>query len=320
MVESNTNEKVDIYKSAIKDLLKDLLDDTNITFFDENLTGLNSLNPQDKKKFLIEHAEKLFKKSFWDWDKTERNYKSDINGDSNTISKSVYWILWGDKLQELENPKYNYYDFKYENDFSGDSICTFNTLFSSDSIMWFERNNIPLFSVKHYEHLQCFSFTELTEINDFRLLYQTLGNFYILPKRKFGGYTINTYRGSYKDNGWKDYFDTFLSNLDNTLQTNYKENNQDEFSKLLNINSFFFDKYKTLGSFLTLFYLQDFEYYQIDNKHLRSCDYNKNNPEEYKSFALDYIRKSTKCIEKRADKLQEAFVEKLENMDESNFK
>ena len=249
-------------------------------------------------KFLHEHLNddirNLEKFSFWDikdseYDSTTKN-NGKFDGDHTLIAKAIYWILWKDKGL----PEFGEFNFDLEhNSYSGDTINTYNTLFGSTE----EINQRVL-------RVLCLNSDEKKELDRFYKLYQTIGNFYILPKNTINRESLNTYRSK----RWNDFFDIFLQVLDSGI--NDVESVEKSFGELLKINDFFFAFINhSINDFCNLFYLSDEEenYNYINDfkligaglhfSHTMLCEKNK---ETYKNFALDYIRKASKLIEKRS--------------------
>ena len=262
----------------------------------------------------------MFNLNFWCF--APRDDNQDIDGDNVTLVIPIYWLLWGDKLKQIDN-NYNYNNFyctDYNEDltttnkYRGDTICTFNTIFSKASLRWFNRQNfsrpIDKSIIPDYlTILHPFTNEELKEINDFRLLYQTLGNFYILPNREKER-TINFYRGNF--NEWKDYFDLFLLNLDKELKW---EGEEERFHQIIKANDFFFGKGKvdSLDQFINFFSLEDFQNLNFERHY--NYNYCKDDLiQDYHDFALSYIRTSSKSIIARAEKLKQQLKAKLEKL------
>ena len=280
------------------------------------------INNKDKEKldFIKDNLDTLFSLNFWCF--SPRDNYLDIDGDNDALVIPIYWLLWGDKLKEIDN-NYNYNNFYYSdndedltttNKYRGDTICTFNTIFSKASLRWFNRQNfsrdIEKSTIPDYlTILHPFTGEELKEINDFRLLYQSIGNFYILPNREKER-TINFYRGNF--NEWRDYFDLFLLNLDKELKGIGEE---EMFHQIIKANDFFFGKGKidSLDKFISFFSLEDFKNLNFEKHYY--YNYCKDDMiQDYHDFALSYIRTSTKCINKRTEKLKQILKDKLKQI------
>lgn len=234
--------------------------------------------------------------SFWDiagtkYDGTAEDEKnSKFDGDHSLIAKAIYWILWKD----AGIPEFGEYNFDLvKNSYSGDTINTYNTLFGSS-----EEINQRVF---HFLNL---SKEEKKKLEKFYKLYQTIGNFYILPKNTINRESLNTYRGT----RWNDFFDIFLQVLESGL--NNVENVEKNFGALLKENDFFFSSIEySIDAFCKLFYLSDEKenYNYLTDFHLNDsgmhfshtmlCEKNK---DAYKAFALSYIETASNLIEKRS--------------------
>lgn len=244
--------------------------------------------------YLNDDIQNLEDFSFWDikdskYDSTTVNSKK-FDGDHTLIAKAIYWLLWKDKGL----PEFGEFNFDLEkNSYSGDTINTYNTLFGGS-----EENKKRVLNILNFNE------NEIKELNVFYRKYQTIGNFYILPKNTIKRESLNTYRGK----RWNDFFDIFLQVLDSGL--NDVESVEKSFGELLKINDFFFAFINhSINDFCNLFYLSDEEenYNYINDfkligaglhfSHTMLCEKNK---ETYKDFALDYIRKASKLIEKRS--------------------
>lgn len=168
-----------------------------------------------------------------------------------------------------------------------------------------------------------FSAHELLQREQFFRRYQTIGNFYILPNEtiKIGkkNHSLNTYRS--KESKWYDYFDIFLINLQQylTLPENIFYDTYDEkFKQLLELNSFYFKENKSFDSFITDFYLDDYNVLSFEdsnnyywwNKQMSS---NESLKIEYKKFAMDYIEKASKFISQRSTKIVNELKEIIQN-------
>ena len=123
--------------------------------------------------------------SFWDiagskYDGTAKSEKdSKFDGDHTLIAKAIYWILWKDK----GIPEFGEYNFDLvKNSYSGDTINTYNTLFGSS-----EEINQRVLSILELTE------KEKKDLERFYKLYQTIGNFYILPKNTINKESLNTY-------------------------------------------------------------------------------------------------------------------------------
>lgn len=222
------------------------------------------------------------------------NNKGYEDGDCTKLAYAIDWIIWGRELQN-ENLLASEEDLFNEKNFSGDTIYTFNTLFGSTpdfqcSVISMLRKYIPLIK---------------KEMEKFRNIYQTIGNFSLLPNKSINGQTLNKYRGRYW--GWKDYFDIFLKELDKALNN---ESENSFFCDIVNENKFFFNKCNSVEKYCKLFYL-DSNFSFKGNVHFNHNMLKDKNAEEYGNFVIDYIEKSERLIKKRASLLCKELIKIL---------
>jgi hypothetical protein len=231
---------------------------------------------------------------------------SKYDGDRTNIVYAIDYLLYKERIPNLTLR--GYVSNSETENFSGDTINTFNSLFGS---------------IKYRESVaNTFNFTnsELHLRDEFYRTYQKIGNFYLLPCGNNKN-SINSFRGK---NAWRDYFDIFLKNLKKCLsQDNTVENSDKNFQCLKDLlmkneNALYFGN-KNFDSFLHDFYLEDYadiNYNHPDEKNgifyahyvcPRSIDV-----EKYKKFAFGYIAKATELINKRSLKLVEVLKTKLE--------
>lgn len=235
---------------------------------------------------LDKKLEKLRSFPFWDISYPlkyrTRDYSAD--GDRTNLAYSIYWCLWEDKLKDYAD----FNEILYGEKFSGDTICTWNTVF----------NDHRIFSLVE------FSEEELKQIKRFFKLYQSIGNFYLLPNRTVRLYTknvsLNTYRGDFK--GMKDYFDTFRNAL--------IEKNENIINSLIEENNFFLDTENPWEKLKETFDLQATEKLNFE-KHFNYSEF-VHNQEEYKKHILEYTEKSIKMIEERSKLIIEKLIKVLE--------
>lgn len=246
---------------------------------------LEFLDDQFGKDLKLEEKLKKFREfSFWDiTDKQRyRNKRNDADGDCTNLAYAIAWCLWGDDIRKcVEN--YTFEDLLIGKDFSGDTICTWNTLFNDSRIFF----------------LLEFSEIQLKQIQRFFKLYQSIGNFYLLPKEtvKFNSknVSLNSYRGDYK--GFKDYFDTFRDAL--------IKKNDNTINSLIDKNNFFFNTDNSWEKLKETFDLQAAEKIRFKN-HFKHSEFIQNQA-DYREHILEYTEKSIKMIEDRS----KAIIEKL---------
>nr|WP_318715455.1 hypothetical protein [uncultured Treponema sp.] len=214
-----------------------------------------------------------------------QSYRED--GDCTNLAYSIYWCLWEDKLKDYAEFK----EILYGKKFSGDTICTWKTLFNDSRIFL----------------LLDFSGVQLDQIKRFFKLFQSIGNFYLLPSNtvRFSSknVSLNLYRGDF--NGMKDYFDTFRDAL--------IENNDNTIKSLIDENNFFFGSENPWKKLEETFDLQATEKLQFE-KHFNYSDFILNQ-RDYKKHILEYTEKSINMIEERSkiivEKLKESLTEKI---------
>ena len=202
--------------------------------------NMKRINTQEE--LLEKLAEYNFHELFADVNYKELgNGKTYEDGDCTKLSYSIYSIVWYDEMHRLGITEFSEKNFEqYENSFSGDTINTLYTLFGKPG----EDREKVLDAMN-------FSDNEIKIFETFCYLYQTIGNFYFLPKNTINKMSPNKYRGCV----WNDYFDVFLRALEDLLGGKELEN--EDFKALFEKNSFFFRKIKEIDVFLSLFYLKD---------------------------------------------------------------
>ena len=238
---------------------------------------------------LDEKLEKLQDFSFWDITEKEkyRNNKYYIDGDCTNLAYAIAWCLWEKDIKKSSGEDYTFEKLLDEEDFSGDTICTWNTLFNDPHV---------LLKID-------FSGEEKKKIFEFYKLYQSIGNFYLLPNKTNGKSSLNTYRGNYY--GLKDYFDLFRDALISGKNKNIED--------ILKENKFFSDGPKTNWEKLRdTFYLQATENLKFKDKHYKHSDLTDKNKSEYKEFILDFVTQSTEMIKTRAEEI----IKKLKEIEE----
>lgn len=250
------------------------------------------------KEYLHGNIDELKNFSFWDIEGTkyDGNQKGKFDGDNTKIVNAIYISLWKNEIHKLSCD-----NIGSGKDYRGDTINTFNTLFGSPIYRGYVANQ---FNFLEYEKKYIFEFYRT---------YQKIGNFYILPNKFINLYrkneSINTYRGKF----FKDYFDTFLCELDKCFST---ENNCNrDLYKLIKHNDFFFSKIKDIDDFLSKFYMDDYKDFNLE-RHFSHWDRNITT-EQYKQFAFSYIQKATELINKRSEKLVEVLKEKYPELKEN---
>ncbi|MCR5762430.1 MAG: hypothetical protein K6G00_03515 [Treponema sp.] len=264
--------------------------------------ALNLLTDFIKTELPNKRIEDLISYSFWNIkdNDTFNGYSGEYDGDRTNIVYAIDYLLYCDsKIPELTLRGYNA-ESDTDSNYSGETICSFNTLFAKDS----EKRN----------HIQDLFGPEWAEVENFKLLYQTIGNFMLLPsKTDHRQMSINKYKGSYN----KDYIDFFLHNLKFYLDN---KSNTKLLGKLIELNRFYFTENKKYDDFIDDFYLSDFKQMKLEGIHYYWW-YNNSKIfsdeqvfSKYKLFALDFVRKSTLMINKRSAIIVEHLKEKYKQL------
>lgn len=123
-------------------------------------------------------------------------------------------------------------------DYRGDTINTFNTMFG------------PLQEDGTFQGLSKFNPDSITadRVHHFYSQYSSIGNIVPLPNKYYGRYTLNTFRGIYPK--WRDYFDSFLTNLRQYLVEGKAES--ETYLELMKSNEYSFLQYKGVSGFVEL--------------------------------------------------------------------
>ena len=259
-----------------------------------------------KNKYLHGNIDELADFSFWDINTNAGKYFSGngnvqpeeyFDGDRTKIVYTIqYLLLDGSGIPNFSHDAPG-------RQYTGDTINTFNSLFGKTPELR-----------KKIERKFGFSEREKELRNNFYRTYQCIGNFYILPTAtvKSGNRieSINTLRGT---NEWRDFFDLFLSNLDLCLSG--AGNADARLKTLINIgiNKEFFDTFPSVRDFCTLFYMED--YLQVDFNHPDNTSAVSHytftaGSDEYKAFALGYVKKASELIKCRSQKIIKALKTK----------
>lgn len=259
----------------------------NMTNEEMKSKALNLLTDFIKTELPNKRIEDLISYSFWNIkdNETFNGYSGEYDGDRTNIVYAIDYLLYCDS----NFPNFTLRGYNAENDtnanYSGETICSFNTLFAKD--------------LSRREKIKKLFGTEWFEIEEFFYVYQTIGNFMLLPsKTDDKEISINKYKGFYN----KDYIDFFLKNL--KFYLNNKSNTK-LLSRLIELNSFYFTN-KSYDDFISDFYLTDFDQMKLDGIHYYWWYKDTkifNDLQEfakYKIFALDFVRKSKTIINKRS--------------------
>ena len=254
--------------------------------------------PNKKISDLIEY-------SFWNIkdNLTYGNGKSYPDGDCTRIVYAIDYVLY-QHLPSFSIPGYQIGNEKIN--YTGETINTFNTLFSKDLKV---RAKIKDLFGKGWE-----------KVEQFYSLYQTIGNFMVLPSMTLPNsrISLNTFKGVYNKNVF-DYIDVFLNDLRDCLSTDDLQTNNKDFIRLKSLikeNSMYFSKQKKFDNFVQDFYLSEFENLQFKDIHYywwynnKSIFSNRKLFTSYKEFSLDYIEKASVHIKLRSEEL----IEKLDRI------
>lgn len=262
--------------------------------------AIELLNTFIKEK-LNGNIHKLKDYSFWDVDRDKifGNGLSYPDGDRTRIMYAIDYLLYFDILKDIDFRIYGY--STKESTYSGETLNTFNTLFSSQQEKRDELAGIygsQDFQKDCYDpESDCFS-------NDFYHVYQRLGNFSILPCLTICGGSINTWKGT--DNKIRDYLYPFLISLKEAYglyNSDYKPTSnikEYELLILMKCNKFFFDndKVNTFDKFINLFMLEGWENLKLD-QYLKCSEINETNIYVMK----DYVKKATEFINNRSKRI-----------------
>ena len=159
--------------------------------------------------------------------------------DDTNIARAIYSVVFDNVWPDLT------YDSFTKRRYRGDTINTFNTLFGridGDEIRGFDK--IAKDSVLR------------PAVQNFYLVYHTIGNMMVLPNIFVGRSSLNLYRGCH--HVWRDYVDRFLIELIYNL---IGMPNDEKLSALIKANEFAFSKYKGEDGFKSLInglYLDDY--------------------------------------------------------------
>ena len=214
--------------------------------------------------------------------------------DDTNLARAIYFIIWKDL------PEMDISEIGTGKKYRGDTLNTFNTMFSADL------SRCDILSGGNKE------LCDKAEV--FRDICYSLGNFSVLPNisiplSKNKETTINLYRGNW--NGWKDFYDTFLRELNLCLP---ESNNANEvLAELVKANSFYFLQIDSISKFKDINFLSPYFTEGDTIKELFKHDFYgwKLDSKAYIGFANFYIDKATEIIKYRADviiqKLNEYF-------------
>ena len=261
-----------------------------------------------RDKCLNKNIKNLENFSFWgiDGNKEFGNGLGYSDGDSTRVAYAIYYLLYHSKLPDYST---KFYPNGLSYNYSGDTLCTFNTLFGKTEEI--REKVFAILELSDIERKKIINFdSKNNDGDDFYHVYQRIGNFYSLPKytvkidnRK---YSLNTYRGCFQN----DYLDIFLNILSETLRNlnNDSKNIDKSLLEIIRKNSFFFENIK-FQEFCDIFSIPEKFDLIGEGLHYAHWILNKNNAMSYKIFAMDYVEKSKQLIEKRSKKMLHDLLE-----------
>lgn len=275
------------------------------------------------KKFLKDPNEKVkciddFDRfSFWDIN-NKSSYGNGLgkpDADRTKLAYAIDYLLYS----ESELPDFKIYGYSGNKSatYSGETLNTFNTLFSSTKMgrykiaeLWKDKEN---FLKKIFDENSLLK-------DDFYHVYQRLGNLTLLPCKTIGGGSINTLKGCSSE--VNDYLYPFMINLEKAYCELNNVKNEDYFESLIKkdnrtfseelliqmqVNHFFFEKIDTFDKFVEVFMLKGWENLKLD-KYLRNSELDKDNI----NIAIEYVDKATAFIDARTTEI----IKKLKALDE----
>ncbi len=204
--------------------------------------------------------------------------------DDTNLTRIIFSLLYSGKLSNL-----TFENIGTGQIYRGDTINTFRTIFG-------ER-----ISEKHFLGIEKYSSDKLLldKVEKFYHKYHTIGNFVLLPNKKFNNTTLNLYRGT---NSWRDFFDIFLFELRKCLNN---ESNKDEtlYGLVKENENYFKDINYDFHKFLSMNYLDEYSTKTLFSPYLYHWKY-RNNYEQhsktYVEFANNFIDVSSELITNRA--------------------
>jgi len=243
-------------------------------------------------EYLHDNINELANFSFWDiagnpkYDGTcTPNSLSTFDGDRTKIVYAIERIIYNDDLFSKNS------NFVLGQNITGDTINTFNTLFGG-------RKNYRDSVLKKFGENAKSIYSE-NEKNDFYHIYQSLGNFTLLPCKTLCGVSINSYRGLHSE--WKDFFYPFICYLKKTYQikdfNSYSDKNLYELSLLRKENDFFFENID-FDKFIDIFVLNNYEKLELPEylKRVQLYDSEKNRNIALVTKANNFIKNRSKIL------------------------
>ncbi len=201
--------------------------------------------------------------------------------DDTNLAKAIYFIIWNDL------PEMDISEIGTGKKYRGDTLNTFNTMFSADL------SRCDILSGGNKELCN--------KAEAFKDICYSLGNFSVLPNICNQKTTINLYRGKWCV--WKDFYDTFLRELNLCLPESI---NADEvLAGLVKANLFYFSQIDSISKFKDINFLTSYFTESDTVKELFKHDFYgwKLDSKAYIRFANFYIDKATEIIKFRAEKM-----------------
>lgn len=209
--------------------------------------------------------------------------------DDTNLARAIYFIIWNDL------PEMDISEIGTGKKYRGDTLNTFNTMFSADL------SRCDILSGGNKELCN--------KAEAFKDICYSLGNFSVLPNICNQKTTINLYRGKWCV--WKDFYDTFLRELNLCLPESI---NADEvLAGLVKANLFYFSQIDSISKFASTNFLTPYFTDSGTAKELFKHDFYgwRADPKAYIDFSNFYIDKATEIINYRVDimikKLNEYF-------------
>lgn len=245
------------------------------------------------------------------------NQKGYPDGDCTKIVYAIDYLLYADISDDFKIPDYPNSSEKDCN-FIGETINTFNTIFSKDED---NRKLVKsLFTESDWKLIIDEDNRDKPFGDDYFHIYQNLGNFMLLPSRTLFGKSLNNYRGDFY--GWKDYFYIFMENLKKSYNekniTSDKNKQLYELYLLKNENAFFFN-HISFEDFIEKFYLQGYKNLRtVNNKYVNWKDLLKNRDKQDIKIVLEFIENAKEFIKNRSEVLVKILKDKLNDTDFPN--
>ena len=215
--------------------------------------------------------------------------------DDMNLIRAINYLLYSSKENKLPGLKWDDFDWEYENfrpDYNeymyrGETINTFQTLINEDAYKEYFKD---ISDSKNF----------IEYIDEFFYKIFTIVNFMLLPNKKVGSNSLNTYKGRCLG----DYFDRFVLHI--------LKGDNEFIEELLKANEFYFQRNNEnfINDFITKNYLQDY----IDTNNIVNINFapyykhqyfdnssSVKDKELYANYIRDYIKVVSAKIDNRAD-------------------